>query len=106
MKQVLTFAVLIVAFAILKAVVIALVIGLVLALICSFARQPRETLLFLGVLTVTGLAGAQPAAFIAAVAVICVTALMFGHRRRSAGDSLSQAQPARPLIELEPRSKS
>ncbi|RYD47946.1 MAG: hypothetical protein EOP85_04525 [Verrucomicrobiaceae bacterium] len=97
---------LIVAFAILKAVVIALVIGLSLALIYSFARQPRETLLFLGVLTVTGLVGAQPVAFITAVAVICVTALIFGHRRRSAGDSLSQTQPARPLIELQPRSKS
>lgn len=106
MKHVLTFAMLIVAFAILKAVVIALVIGLALALIYSFARQPRETLLFLGVLTVTGLAGARPAAFITAVAVICVTALVFGHRRRSAGDSQSQAQPARPLIELEPRSKA
>lgn len=106
MKQVLTFAMLIVAFAILKAVVIALVIGLALALIYSFARQPRETLLFLGVLTVTGLAGAQPVAFITAVAVISVTALSFGNRRRSAGDSQSQAQPARPLIELEPRSKA
>lgn len=105
MKHALTFAMLIVAFAILKAVVIALVIGLALALIYSFARQPRETLLFLGVLTVTGLAGAQPAAFIAAVTVICVTALIFG-RRRSAGDSQSQGQPARPLIELEPRSKA
>ncbi|GAA0870274.1 hypothetical protein GCM10009116_21100 [Brevundimonas basaltis] len=106
MKHALTFAILIVAFAILKAVVIALVIGLALALIYSFARQPRETLLFLGVLTVTGLAGAQPAAFIAAVAVICVTALIFGHRRRSTGDNQSQAHPARPLIELEPRSKA
>lgn len=106
MKHVLTFAMLIVAFAILKAVVIALVVTLALALIYSFARQPRETLLFLGVLTVTGLAGAQPAAFIAAVAVICVTALIFGHRRRKADKSPSQYQPARPLIELEPRSKA
>lgn len=106
MKHVLTFAMLIVAFAILKAVVIALVIGLALALIYSFARQPRETLLFLGVLTVTGLAGAQPATFIAAVAVICVTALIFGNRRRIVADGLSQGQPARPLIELEPRSKA
>ena len=106
MKHALTFTMLIVAFAILKAVVIALVITLALALIYSFARQPRETLLFLGVLTVTGLAGAQPIAFIAAIAIISVTALIFGHRRRSAGDSLSRAQPARPLIELEPRSKA
>lgn len=106
MKHVLTFAILIVAFAILKAVVIALVIGLALALIYSFARQPRETLLFLSVLTVTGLAGAQPVAFIAAVAIISVTALIFGNRRRKAAGSPSQGQPARPRIELEPRSKA
>lgn len=106
MKHALSFAILIVAFAILKAVVIALVIGLALALIYSFARKPGETLLFVSVLTVTGLAGAQPVAFITAVAIISVTALIFGNRRRSAGDSQSQAQPERPLIELEPRSKA
>lgn len=106
MKHALTFAMLIVAFAILKAVVIALVIGLALALIYSFARQPRETLLFLGVLTVTGLAGAQPVAFITAVGIICVTVVIFGRRRRKADESPSQAQPARPLVELEPRSKA
>jgi chromate transport protein ChrA len=97
---------LIVAFAILKAVVIALVITLALALIYSFSRQSRETLLFLGVLIVTGLAGAQPAAFIAAVAVICITAVIFGNRRRPVADGQSQGQPARPLIELKPTSKS
>jgi hypothetical protein len=101
MKHVLTFAMLIVAFAILKAVVIALVITLALALIYSFARQPRDTLLFLGVLTVTGLAGAQPAAFIAAVGIICITAVIFGNRRGTGADSPSQGQPARSLIEHE-----
>lgn len=106
MKHALSFALLIVAFAILKAVVIALVIALALALIYSFARQPRETLLFLGVLTVTGLAGAEPVAFIAAAAIISVTALIFGNRRRSVADSRSHGRPARSLIELEPRSKA
>lgn len=106
MKHALTFAILIVAFAILKAVVIALVIGLALALIYSFARQPRETLLFLGVLTVTGLAGAQPVAFITAVAIISVMALIFGNRRRSAAEGLSQGPPAQSLTEPEPRSKA
>lgn len=64
------FLTLCIVLAIIRAVLIALAIATVLALVFCVAIRPRETLLFMGVLIVTGLASARPAAFIGALALI------------------------------------
>ena len=92
--------------AMLRAMVVALVVAMMIGLLWSFITQPRETLLFLGILALMGLASAHPLACIIALGVIGVAAVIFGNRRRSAADSVSQGRPARSLIELEPRSKA
>lgn len=68
--------------AIVRAALIALAIAMVLALLFYFARQPRETLLFMGVLIVTGLATARPALFIVMLGVVGVAVVVAGVRRR------------------------
>jgi hypothetical protein len=72
-----------VALAVLKAVLIPLVVALVLALLISFITQPRETLALLVTLGLLGLAGAQPLAFIIALGVVGVAAVVAGARRKS-----------------------
>jgi chromate transport protein ChrA len=106
MNKVVGLLTLCVLFAVLKAAVVALVVAMIVALLLSFITQPRETLILLGTLALMGLANAHPLACIIALGVIGVAAVIFGNRRRIAADSLSQGEPARPLIELEPRSKA
>ena len=72
MTKVLSLLGLTVVLAIIKAVVIALVAMLLVALAYAFIARPRGTLLFVGVLTLSGLAAAQPLAFIIALAIIAV----------------------------------
>ena len=64
------FLTLCIVLAIVRAALIALAIATVLALLFYFATRPRETLLFMGTLVVTGLATARPTAFIVALGVI------------------------------------
>lgn len=68
--------------AIVRAALIALAIATVLALTYSFITRPRETLQFMGVLVVTGLAAARPAAFIVMLGVIGVAVVLAGVKRR------------------------
>ena len=68
--------------AIVRAALIALAIAMVLALLFYFATRPRETLQFVGVLIVTGLATARPALFIVMLGVIGVAVVVAGARRR------------------------
>lgn len=72
----------------LKAVLIVLVIMLLLALTFAFATRPRETLVFLGVLTIYGLASAQPIACIITLGIVGVVAVMARTRRKSRGKIL------------------
>jgi hypothetical protein len=67
--------------AIVRAALIALAIATVLALIYAFLTRPRETLVFLGVLTLSGLATAQPLAFIIALAVLGVAVVLADWKR-------------------------
>ena len=72
--------------AMLRAMVVALVVAMIIALLWSFITQPRETLLFLGILTLMGLANAQPLAFITVLGVLGVlgvAAVVAGARQRS-----------------------
>lgn len=64
------FLTLCVVLAIIRAVLIALAIATVLVLVFYVATRPRETLLFMGVLIVTGLASARPAVFIVTLGLI------------------------------------
>ena len=68
--------------AIVRAALIALAIATVLALLFYFATRPRETLQFVSVLIVTGLATARPALFIVMLGVIGVAVVVAGVRRR------------------------
>lgn len=69
--------------AIVRAALIALAIAMVLALLFYFATRPRETLQFVGVLIVTGLATADPALFfVVMLGVIGVAVVVAGARRR------------------------
>jgi hypothetical protein len=68
--------------AIVRAALIALAIATVLALLFYFATRPRETLLFMGTLVVTGLATARPGLFIVMLGVIGVAVVVAGVRRK------------------------
>ena len=82
MKWVIGFFTLCVVLAIFRAVLLALAIATLLALLFCFATRPRETLLFVGALVVTGLATARPAAFIVMLGVLGVAVLMAGIKRK------------------------
>ena len=82
MSKVLGLLMLAVVLAIVKAALIALTVMLALALLYAFAARPRETLVFLGVLIVTGLATARPTTFIVMFGVIGVAAVVAGVRRK------------------------
>ena len=60
----------------------ALGIATVLGLIVCFATRPRDTLLFMGVLVVTGLASARPALFIGTLGVIGLVVIGAGIKRK------------------------
>ena len=81
MTKVLSLLGLTVVLAIIRAVVIALALAQLVALACAFITRPRGTLLLLGVLTLSGLAAAQPLAFIIALAIIAVVTLRAGRGR-------------------------
>lgn len=83
MNKVSTFIALIFVLAILQLAVNALVAALILALLISLIARPRETVLFLGTLTIFSLASARPLAFIIALAVIGVAGAMAGGRRKT-----------------------
>jgi hypothetical protein len=68
--------------AIVRAALIALALATVLALLFYFVTRPRETLQFMGVLIITGLAAARPAAFIVMFGTIGVAVVVAGARRR------------------------
>lgn len=76
MSRVITLLILVVALALAKAVLVSLAIAAGLALGFAFLRRPRETLLFLGALALTGLATAQPTAAIIGLTIVCITALL------------------------------
>jgi len=82
MKWVFGFFTLCVVLAILRAALIALAIATLLALLFCFATRPRETLLFVGALVVTGLATARPALFIVMLGVVGVATVVVGRKRR------------------------
>jgi hypothetical protein len=88
MKWLLPLMVLCVALAVLKAVLIALPIALLLVLAYSFVTRPGQTLVFLGVLTLFGLASARPLAFIIALGILGVVAVLAGARRKSGSQLL------------------
>ena len=83
MKRVFVFLILCVALAVIRALLMVLAVVLLLALIHAFMTRPRETLVFLGTLILSGLAVAQPLAFIMGAVVLAVAALVARRRRRS-----------------------
>lgn len=68
MNRFLTFLTVIIVLAIVRAALAAFLVGLALMLLYSFITRPRETLVFVGTLTLFGLASVQP--------VLCI--LVFG----------------------------
>ncbi len=74
--------------ALVRAALIALAIATVLTLLFCFATRPRETLLFMGTLVLTGLATARPALFIVMLGVIGVALVVAGVRRRKPAELL------------------
>lgn len=82
MKWAFGFLTLCIVLAIIRAVLIALAIATVLALVYCSATRPRETLLFTGVLVVTGLASARPAVFIVTLGVIGLVVIGVGIKRK------------------------
>lgn len=82
MKWAFGFLMLCIVLAIIRAVLITIAIATVLALVFYFATRPRETLLFMGVLIVTGLAAARPALFIVTLSVLGLAVLVAGIQRK------------------------
>ena len=76
------FLTLCVVLAVIRAVLIAIAIATVLALLFYFAAKPRETLLFMGVLVVSGLATARPALFIVMLSIIGAAVVLAGRKRK------------------------
>ncbi|MNY73073.1 hypothetical protein D3C86_2117630 [compost metagenome] len=64
-----------------RVLLMVLAVVLLLALVHAFVTRPQETLLFLGTLTLSSLAVAQPLAFITGVVVIAVAVLMVGRKQ-------------------------
>lgn len=83
MNKVLGLLMLAVVLALVKAVLIALMAALLLALFVSFIRRPGDTLVFLGCLTLLGLAGAQPIACVVSLGVVGVVAVVVGARQKA-----------------------
>lgn len=81
MKKLLVLLILCVALAVIKAVAVALAVALALMLIGSFIARPRETLTFLGTLSLSALAVAQPLACIVALGLVGVVIVLTGRKR-------------------------
>lgn len=82
MKRILAFLILCMALALVRVLLMVLAVVLLLALIHAFITRPRETMVFLGTLTLSSLAVAQPLAFIGGVVVVAVALAGFGRWRR------------------------
>ena len=83
MNKLATFLILAVALSILKAVLVALVVSLGLALMFSFITRPRETVAFVAILGLIGLASAQPTAFIITLGILGMAVVMARSRQKS-----------------------
>lgn len=95
MNKLATFLILAVALSILKAVLAALVVSLGLALMYSFITRPRETLAFVAMLGLIGLASAQPTAFIIVLGILGVAVVLVGQRQKSQRPPLLIEGPGR-----------
>ncbi|GAA0870290.1 hypothetical protein GCM10009116_21260 [Brevundimonas basaltis] len=82
MRWALGFFTLCLVLAIVRAALIALAIATALALLFFFATRPRETLLFMSVFVVTGLATARPALFIVVLGIVAVAVVLAGWKRK------------------------
>ena len=82
MKRVLAVLILCLALVLVRILLIVLAVVLLLALVHAFITRPRETLVFLGTLTLSSLAVAQPFAFIMGTVVVAVAVVMVGRKRR------------------------
>ncbi|OYX56009.1 MAG: hypothetical protein B7Y86_11210 [Brevundimonas subvibrioides] len=83
MKGLLTFLTVVIVLAIIRAILVALLVGLALMLLYSSITRPRETLVFLGTLTLFGLVSAQPIACIIAIATVALAVVVAGALQRS-----------------------
>ena len=87
MKRVFAFLILGVALAIFRVVLMVLAITFLLALLYSFITRPRQTFAFVGTLTLSWVAVAQPVAFIVGATIIALALAGLGRRRRWATGS-------------------
>lgn len=88
MNKVLVLLMLAVGLALVKALVVALSIALLLVVVWAFVTRPSETLASFGCVAIFGLAAAHPIAFIIALSVLGVVAVVLtGARRKSRGQT-------------------
>lgn len=81
MKKLLVLLILCVTLVVLRVAALVLAVALALMLIGSFIARPKETLTFLGTLSLSALAMAQPLACIIALGVIGVVIVLTGRKR-------------------------
>lgn len=93
MSRLLLLLILCVALALFRAVAVALVVALALALIGSFIARPRETLTFLGTLSLSVLAVAQPLACIVALGIVGMVIVLTGRSRNQSSARYLDAPP-------------
>lgn len=89
MSRVLGLLALCVLLVIVRAILIAVAVVAVLALLYAFVQKPRETLIFIGVMTLSGAASAQPLAAVIALCVVGVLIALITWRRTTGGGSKS-----------------
>lgn len=82
MSRVLALLALCTLLAIVRATLIGLAVVAVLMLLFAFVRRPKETLSFLGVLTLSGVAMAQPTVFIVGATIAVITIVLAGRWTR------------------------
>ncbi|TFW12157.1 hypothetical protein EGY25_08900 [Brevundimonas intermedia] len=82
MDRFLLLVILCVGLAVLRAVAIVLIASVVLGLVVSFITRPKQTLVFLGTLTLSALTVAQPIACIVAMTTFGI-AVVLARRRRN-----------------------
>lgn len=82
MKWFAAFILLSLLLAVVKALLVAMAIALALVLSYAFIRRPRDTLVFLVTVTLSGLATAQPLAAIIALCLVALVAVLRPRLRR------------------------
>lgn len=82
MNRFLLLVILCVGLAVLRAVAIVLVALAALAVIAAFIIRPRQTLVFLGILTLSALTVAQPIACIVAMATLTIAVVLTRRRQK------------------------